>query len=598
MARAPWGHKKVDGVVTPIPEHLEALDKAVEMVCNESCSLREAADWVESQIGVSVSYGTIRSRMTPVQVQKYTTKSGYLNPKERQKKREEARKKALAQANKKKTNARQYAKKLKKEADTVERKMTRGERSTQGRLMSSDEFTEYDEVIQDAVEENIIFRPNPGPQEEFLAAPEQDVLFGGAAGGGKSYAFIIDPLRYAHKRGHRALLLRKSLKELRELIDKTRDLYPQIFPGAKYKESEKLWTFPSGAKLEFGYLERDSDVYQFQGQAYTWIGFDEITHLATEFAWNYLGSRLRSTDPDIELYMRCTANPGGAGHAWVKKRYVDPAPPGESFKGSDGITRRFIPALLKDNPYLATDGRYETMLKSMDEVTRARLLNGDWNIQEGAAFPEFNREVHVIQPFDIPHSWFRFKGVDYGYSAPSACLWCAVDPQDGTIIVYRELYKAGLTGEELGELLVEMEAPEGRSIPGVLDTAAWNRTGYTGPTIGEILNRAPFFLKLRPADKNRIAGKVQMHERLRPNKETGRPRMQFFSTVPNIIRELESIPLDPNRPEDVDTKAEDHAYDALRYAIMSRPRVETFDDWATKAKRDMFYSPSDSGFGY
>lgn len=598
MAKLPWGYEKVEGRLQPIPELMEALDKAVEMVVSQSTSLREAADWVTAQTGVPISFMTIRKHMTPVQSKKYTTKDGYLNPLERKKRRDELREKAQKETQQRRAEAKKKKVQVKKEEEAVQRTMHKGAKSKAGRLVSSEEFEQLNESVQESVEENIIFRPNPGPQEDFLAAPEQDVLFGGAAGGGKSYAFIIDPLRYAHKRGHRALLLRKSLKELRELIDKTRELYPQIFPGAKYRESEKLWTFPSGAKLEFGYLERDSDVYQFQGQAYTWIGFDEITHLQTEFPWNYLGSRLRSTDPEIELYMRCTANPGGPGHAWVKKRYVDPAPQGESFVGSDGISRRFIPAKLHDNPYLANDGRYEQMLKSMDAVTRARLLDGDWNISEGAAFPEFNRELHVIPPFEIPPHWYRFKGVDYGYAAPSAVMWCAVDPDDGTVIVYRELYQAGLTGEELGALMVELEAPEGRSIPGVLDTAAWNRTGYAGPTIGEILNRAPFFLKLRPADKNRLAGKVQLHERLRPNRDTGRPKMQFFSTVPNIIRELESIPLDPARPEDVDTKAEDHAYDALRYAIMSRPRIEAFDDWAARAKRDMTYAPSDTGFGY
>lgn len=596
--RAPWGFTKKDGKLTPIPGHLEALAEAVNLVVTESCSLREAAEMLEKKLGVKVSYNTLRNSMTPVQRQKYTTKEGYHNPRERKAIAEEERKKKIKAADNQKQMAKQYAKKLRKDADKIGSKMRRGSQAKHGRLVSSEEFNQLDEFIQDTVEDNIIFSPNPGPQEDFLAAPETDVLFGGAAGGGKSYAFVIDPLRYAHKRGHRALLLRKSLKELRELIDTTRELYPQIFPGAKYKETEKMWIFPSGARFEFGYLERESDVYQYQGQAYTWIGFDEITHLATEFAWNYLGSRLRSTDPEIELYMRCTTNPGGPGHSWVKKRYIDPAPANESFIGSDGIKRRFIPAKLTDNPYLAKDGRYEAMLKSMDEVTRRRLLDGDWNINEGVAFPEFNRELHVIPPFEIPSSWFRFKGVDYGYSAPSACVWCAVDPEDGTIIVYRELYKAGLTGEELGAVLVELEEDERRSIPGVLDTAAWNRTGYSGPTIGEILNRQPYSLKLRPADKNRIAGKIQVHERLRFNQETGRPKMQFFNTCPNIIRELESIPLDPSKPEDVDTKAEDHAYDALRYAIMSRPRTETFDDWARKAKIDLQFAPSDGQFGY
>ena len=133
----------------------------------------------------------------------------------------------------------------------------------------------------------IAFKPNPGPQTDFLAAPEKDVLYGGAAGGGKSYAMLVDPLRYAHKAEHRALILRRSMPELRELIDKSRELYPKAFKGAKFREVDKIWKFPSGASVQFSFLEKDSDVYRFQGQAYSWIGFDEITHLPTEFAWNY-----------------------------------------------------------------------------------------------------------------------------------------------------------------------------------------------------------------------------------------------------------------------------------------------------------------------
>src|SRR5690606_18333805 len=175
-----------------------------------------------------------------------------------------------------------------------------------GRIMEESELDDTIKPIKDLVQNNILFSPNAGPQTDFLAAPETDVLYGGAAGGGKSFAMIVDPLRYAHIKDHRALILRKTLPELRELIDKTRELYPQAFPGAKYKETEKIWKFPSGASVEFGYLEKDADVYRYQGQAFTWIGFDEITHLATEFPWNYLGSRLRTTNPEIICYMRCT----------------------------------------------------------------------------------------------------------------------------------------------------------------------------------------------------------------------------------------------------------------------------------------------------
>ena len=414
----------------------------------------------------------------------------------------------------------------------------------------------------DVTDQDIVFKANEGPQTDFLAAGELDVLYGGAAGGGKSYAMLVDPLRYAHKAAHRALILRRSMPELRELIDKSRELYPKAFAGCKFREVEKLWNFPSGAKIEFGFLERDADVYRYQGQAYSWIGFDEITHLPTEFGWNYLASRLRTTDPEIVPYLRCTANPGGVGSTWVKKRYIDPSVPNESFVGKDGLSRKFIPARLDDNPYLSVDGRYEQMLKALPEVQRRQLLEGNWDITEGAAFTEFDIEVHVIPPFEIPIGWERVKGIDYGYASESACVWGCVDPTDGTLIIYRELYRKGLTGEDLAQVITNMELEDPFSVQGVLDTAAWNRTGTTGPTVGETLQRAGH--KLRRADKNRIQGKIQIHEYLRVQ-PSGRPKIQIFSSCPNLIRELQSIPLDKSNPEDVDTHAPDHAYDALRY---------------------------------
>jgi len=515
-----------------------------------------------------------------------------------------------------KMSARRSLRDKEKRLDTLEKKVKRArvkvkkQRNVQQKLDESpDKETpsgklitreDLERVLPDAVKktvykEHVIFQPNDGPQTEFLAAPEKDVLYGGAAGGGKSYAMLVDPLRFCHRPAHRALILRRTMPELRELIDKSRELYPQAFPGAKFREVEKIWNFPSGAKIEFGFLERDADVYRYQGQSYSWIGFDEITHLPTEFGWNYLSSRLRTTDSEIMPYLRCTANPGGVGAHWVKKRYVDPFEPGEAFKGADGLTRRFIPARLDDNPYLAEDGRYEEMLKALPEVQRRQLLEGNWDITEGAAFVEFDTEAHVIPPFEIPIGWERIKGIDYGYASESACIWAAVDRSDGTLIVYRELYKKNLTGVDLGEMITQMELLDPFSVAGVLDTAAWARTGTTGPTVGESLQQAGH--KLRRADKNRIQGKIQIHEYLKL-KQSGRPNIQIFNTCPNLIRELQSIPLDKNNPEDVDTHAPDHAYDALRYLIMSRPKINDPLSQMRYMRMEQAYTPSDVEFGY
>tara|TARA_R110000796_G_scaffold14731_2_gene47942 strand:- start:578 stop:1270 length:693 start_codon:yes stop_codon:yes gene_type:complete len=229
---------------------------------------------------------------------------------------------------------------------------------------------------------------------------------------------------------------------------------------------------------------------------------------------------------------------------------------------------------------------------SLPAVQRKQLLEGNWDVAEGAAFVEFDYDNHVIEPFTLPKHWERVKGIDYGYAAESACVWAALDPSDETLIIYRELYQKGLTGEALALRIFEFEKEDRLSVSGVLDGAAWARTGSTGPTVGEVLSRAGH--KLRRADKNRIQGKIQIHERLKIA-DNGRPKMQIFNTCPNLIRELQSIPLDPSRPEDVDTKASDHAYDALRYLVMSRPKSRTAWEDMNEIKR---FVPSDPTFGY
>lgn len=447
-------------------------------------------------------------------------------------------------------------------------------------------------------EERVIFRPNEGPQTEFLAAPEKEVLYGGAAGGGKSYAMLIDLLRYAHNGDHRALLLRRTMPELMELIDKSRQLYPKAFPKAKFREVEKRWIFPSGATALFSFVDIDQDVTRYQGQAFSWIGIDEITHYPTPYVWNYLRSRLRTTSQDIVPYMRCTANPGGVGGIWVRKMFVDPAPAGKpfwatdletgrilrypdieavdpKFRGKPLFRRRFIPAKLTDNKYLMESPDYMAMLSSLPETERRRLLEGDWNVSDDCAFPEFRTSLHVVEDFEIPPDWHRFRACDYGYVAPTAVLWFAVSPK-GTIYVYRELYAKGLNAETLADKILEIEVNDPMGMSGVLDNECWARRGQVGPTIAQVMIRAG--VKWRPADKgpgSRINGKMEVHRKLAVNPYTQQPDLQIFNSCRNLIRVMPMLPLNrPDKsgdPEDVDTDfAEDHLYDALRYGIASR----------------------------
>jgi len=469
--------------------------------------------------------------------------------------------------------------------------------------------------IRDSIEDSteIVFTPNKGPQVDFLAAPEKEVLYGGAAGGGKSFAMLVDLLRYASNGNHRALLLRRTLAELTELVDQSRKLYPKAFPGAIFRESKNTWSFPSGATALFSYVDKDSDVTRYQGQSFTWIGVDELGQYPTPYVWNYLRSRLRTTDPGIETYMRASANPGGVGGWWLKKMFVDPAPPNEPFWATDIDSgkilkygpyhpvhadrplyhRRFIPARLTDNPFLMESGEYETMLLSLPEVERRRLLEGDWDVADGAAFSEFDRRIHVVDPFEVPYNWPRLRAADYGYSSPSCVLWGAVD-WDGTIWIYRELYNKGYTGEALAHLVNALEVDDPLMQISVLDGSCWSLHG-TGPSIAETMIRNG--VRWIPADKNRIPGKIELHRRLALNERTDEPRLKIFATCTNLVRTLPTIPLSRTNSEDVDTKAEDHAYDALRYMCMTRPTGLPQHTLFNQIKKQSF-EPADRVFGY
>jgi hypothetical protein len=463
--------------------------------------------------------------------------------------------------------------------------------------------------------QNVIFQPNEGPQTDFLSASEQEVLYGGAAGGGKSYAMVADPIRYVNNPNANMLLVRRSTEELRELISISKKLYPAAIEGARFLERDKTWVFPSGASLWMSYLDRDDDVSRYQGQAFNWIGFDELTQWPTPYAWNYMRSRLRSAKGSgLELYQRATTNPGGAGHQWVKKTFIDPAPPNTSFWATDPMTgetivfpkghrregepllkRKFVPATLFDNPYLADDGMYEANLLSMPEHQRRQLLEGDWTLNEGAAFPEFNYRDHVIEPFEIPSNWTRFRAADYGYGSYTGVVWFAISPSE-QLIIYRELYCSKVTAADLAGLILEAERGD-RIRYGVLDSSLWHNRGDTGPSLAEqMIVRG---CRWRPADRSRgsrVSGKNELHRRLQVDEFTGEPGLVIFNTCTNLISQLPSIPLDKNNPEDVDTNAEDHLYDALRYGISTRPRSHLFDYDPTTQRSG--FQAADATFGY
>ncbi len=470
---------------------------------------------------------------------------------------------------------------------------------------------QYDvEVAQD-----VVFKPNAGPQTDFLSSSEREVLYGGSAGGGKSYAMLADPLHGLGSPNFSGLLVRHTTEELRELIQKSQELYPKAIPGIKWSERKSQWTSPRGGRLWMSYLDKDMDVTRYQGQAFNWIGFDELTQWNTNYAWDYMRSRLRSAHSnELGLYMRATTNPGGNGHAWVKKMFIDPAPRNEPFwatsiETGDTITfplghsregeplfkRRFIPASLFDNPYLSQGGEYEAMLLSLPDHQRKQLLEGNWDVNEGAAFPEWNRNIHVVEPYEIPSSWAKFRACDYGYGSHTGVVWLAVSPSE-QIIVYREMYVSKIIATDLADMILDVEQEE-KIRYGVLDSSLWHNRGDTGPSLAEQMIMKG--CRWRPSDRSRgsrVAGKNELHRRLQVDDFTEEPRLVFFNSCSNIISQIPALPLDKNNSEDVDTHSEDHLYDALRYGIMTRPRSSLFD--FDPSTQNSGFQAADPTFGY
>lgn len=323
-----------------------------------------------------------------------------------------------------------------------------------------------------------------------------------------------------------------------------------------------------------------------------------------------------------------TTNPGGPGGWWVKRMFIDPAPAGEAFWATDIDTgevmidtmeeiddgvknpdfnkplykRRFIPAKLRDNPHLTKDGSYRRTLMALPEAQRRQLLDGDWNTNEGVAFPEWREAIHTIDPeeylngVDDFYSWKKFRACDYGYGSYSGVLWFAIAP-NGSLVVYREMYTHKVLAEDLANMILAAEASDGNIMYGVLDSSCWHNRGDRGPSIAERMIRRG--CRWRPADRSkgsRVSGKNEVHRLLKVNEFSGEPSILVFNTCRNLITYLPSIPLDKNNPEDVDTHyAHDHLYDALRYGVMSRPKPFGFDDGVAMAPQ---FKPFDETFGY
>ena len=410
----------------------------------------------------------------------------------------------------------------------------------------------------------LVIDPNP-KQRMFFESTAKYTAYGGARGGGKSWAMriklILLALNYA---GIQILLLRRTLTELRE-----NHLLPmqKLLEGiAHYSASEKEFRFKNGSRIKLGYCDSESDVLQYQGQAYEVIGMEEATHF-TEFQFLALTESNRASGNMKTRFaprMYFTCNPGGVGHEWVKRRFID-----RSFRGSEKPEDYlFIKSLVFDNRYIMENNpEYVQTLMNLPESRRKAMLYGDWNAFEGAFFPEFDPGKHVVAPPGIPEGSIRFRALDYGLDM-TACLWCFVTA-DGSVTVYRELYESGLLLSEAAKKIVALTAKGENVRYTVASPDLWNRRQESGRSGFELMT-ASGLKQLIKADDARIPGWRVVREYLKGGEHS--PGLYISRECANLIRCLPLLRFDDRVREDAAGTPHEitHAPEALRYALCSR----------------------------
>lgn len=425
----------------------------------------------------------------------------------------------------------------------------------------------------------------------FLLLSCEEALYGGAVGGGKTAALLMAALQYVDVPGYSALILRRTFPELEQpdgpIWQSTRwfaTVPEDIRP--RYSKGEHTWTFSSGAVIRFGHLDDANAVIRYQGGGYHYIGFDELTHFE-QSSYEFIGfSRQRRppTGPlsEVPMRVRASANPGGPGHAWVKRRFIDERPPDVAF----------VPAKVWDNPGIDTDD-YVSRLEKLSPVLRQQLLDGDWGAFEGAAFEKFREDVHCVEPFDLPTAWERFESMDYGISAPTAWLAWAID-HDGNHLIFDCFYEPALPSESAPVILRKRsESWRSRLCWGdpqslATRTGTMRRFGEPATISTEFLDNG---LSILPANNNPLSGYVRLRELIEPDPERrfpdwhhrrgerGSPRLFIVQRrCPQLAEQFTTAPLQPIEKRDGGERIDPdwerrhgHAIAACRYGAMSRP---------------------------
>ena len=451
--------------------------------------------------------------------------------------------------------------------------------------------------------QRILWEPQDGPQRALLECPIFEVFFGGARGGGKTEGSLGDWIQHQQLYGEHAVgsFFRRRRTQLSDVIARSHQLFRPL--GATYNQNDSLWKFPSGARLDFGYLERDADAENMQGKSRTRIYIEEATNFPSPTPINKLKAVLRSA-AGVPVGMRLTGNPGGPGHAWVKARYIDPGPWNivketevleiDGVKVELALERVFIPSKTSDNPLLfKNDPTYVLRLRQAGSAALVKAwLNGDWNIVDGAYFNEWDYGKHVLDSQSwlprIPRGATRFRAFDWGSAKPFSVGWYVISDGEwglpaGALLKYREWYGAAgpnvglkMTADAVAKGIKTREIGDLISV-GYADPSIFIRDG--GPSIAETM--AIEGVSWHRADNKRKAGWEQMRHRLRGptigenelGPIYGRPMLYMLDLCEDSIRTIPTLQHDEGDSEDLDTDGEDHAGDETRYACMSRPYI-------------------------
>lgn len=420
---------------------------------------------------------------------------------------------------------------------------------------------------------NLSIKPYP-KQVKFFKSTRRYIAYGGARGGGKSWAARTKAILLAlNYNGIQIILLRRTLAELKE--NHVLPLESQLKGIARYRPTDKEFIFPNGSRIKLGYCAAESDVLQYQGQAYDVMFLEEATQF-TEFQFTTLTESNRSSGMMKEKFsprMYFTCNPGGVGHVWVKRLFID-----RDYRNKEKEDNYdFIPSTVYDNEFLMTNNpEYVENLENLPEMRKRAMLYGDWDAFEGQYFSEFNRDIHVIEPFEIPSHWRKYTTKDYGLDM-LANYWIAVDTQ-GNAFVYKELYESNLIISEAAKRIKEVNGNDvihAKYAPPDL----WNRRQETGKSAADLFREHGE--KLIKSSNDRVQGWYNVKEWIKPIKQrdeqTGEEittsRLKIFKNCKNLIRTLPLLQHDERDPNDVANEPHEltHGPDALRGWCITRP---------------------------